>query len=106
MNDYSIVFLDCHYDHGCGNATHEISVVDAMSSDLIMFRDLDKSDSISDGDMILLNGTMLGDGAVLAGDWNTVLLRSSEADEFTGENQLSGILSKTRQTDRVDATKS
>ena len=106
LNDYSIVFLDCHYDHGCDNATHEISVVDAMSSDLIMFRDLDKSDSISDGDMILLNGTMLGDGAVLAGDWNTVLLRSSEADEFTGENQLSGILSKTRQTDRVDATKS
>ena len=88
LNDYSIVFLDCHYDHGCGDTIYEISVMDAMIADLVMFRDLDKTDSISDGDMILLNETMIGDGLAAVGDWNTVLLRSNEANAFTSENQI------------------
>jgi hypothetical protein len=91
LNDYSIVFLDCHYDHGCGDTIYEISVMDAMIADLVMFRDLDKTDSISDGDMILLNETMIGDGLEAVGDWNTVLLRSNEANAFTSENQISSL---------------
>ena len=91
LNDYSIVFLDCHYDHGCGDTIYEISVMDAMIADLVMFRDLDKTDSISDGDMILLNETMIGDGLAAVGDWNTVLLRSNEANAFTSENQIHSL---------------
>ena len=65
--------------------------MDAMIADLVMFRDLDKTDSISDGDMILLNETMIGDGLAAVGDWNTVLLRSNEANAFTSENQIHSL---------------